>query len=223
MRQSLWKKSGESARGAPTLCVPVTATTYCPWRPCSTPGHLPAMSASEAGRDRDHNLAGAFGWSAKTRYCAWSQLASSCNRLWRTRGRIGRADWFDADLTDANAHPASVARRCAPRALADKASAQSVHAGHRQHEQASKPWRSSGNIDDPDVLLRALTACSSIAVYTRGHGHNAPRRSPWTRSIGEVRAQPQILMWQAYGSVLVGIRSRCARPPKKDATSRRVR
>ena len=139
---------------------------------------------------------------------------SDLRRSWRRRcsrcGSDGAAireglAWFDAALTDQNAHPAEVAPAVRARALADKATLNALMGATDSMEQALQALAIAREVDDPALLLRALTACGGIAVYdpevARPYFAEAIGLA---RSIGDGWRLSQILAWQAYGSVMVG-------------------
>jgi DNA-binding CsgD family transcriptional regulator/tetratricopeptide (TPR) repeat protein len=72
-------------------------------------------------------------------------------------------------------------------------------------EQALQALAIAREVDDPALLLRALTACGDIAVY------DPEVAQPYfaeaigvARSVGDEWRLSQILSWQAFGSVVVG-------------------
>ena len=135
-----------------------------------------------------------------------SQLASSLQPLWLGRGRIREGlTWFDAALTDANAHPAEVAPAVRAAVLADKATLNAFMGATDSMEQAHEALAIAREVDDPALLLRALTACGGIAVYdpevARPYFAEAIGLA---RAIGDGWRLSQILAWQAFGAVMVG-------------------
>ena len=95
-------------------------------------GHEQRIEQAETDID---NLRAAFAWSRENSDIALAlQLASSLQPLWLARGRIREGlTWFDAALTDQNAHHAEVAPAVRARALADKAMLDACMRRHRQH------------------------------------------------------------------------------------------
>ena len=83
-------------------------------------GHVRRLEQADTEID---NLRAAFAWSRKNSDTELAlQLASSLQPLWLTRGRTREGlTWFDAALTDQNAHPDEVAPAVRARALADAA------------------------------------------------------------------------------------------------------
>jgi predicted ATPase/class 3 adenylate cyclase/DNA-binding CsgD family transcriptional regulator len=153
------------------------------------------------------NLRAAFTWSRENSDIGLaSQLASTLQQLWLGRGRVleGLA-WCDAVLTDQNAHPDQVAPAVRAAVLADRATLNAFMSATDSMEQALEALAIAREVDDPALLLRALTACGCIAVYDP-----AVARPYFAEAIGLARSTGdgwrlgQILNWQAYGSVLGG-------------------
>jgi len=167
-------------------------------------GHERRLEQAENDID---NLRTAFAWSRENSDIGLaSQLASSLQPLWLVRGRIREGlAWCDAALTDQNARPSEVAPAVRARALADKATL-NAHMGVTDSlEQALQALAIAREVDDPALLARALTACSSIAVY------DPEMARPYfaeaidlARSLGDGWRLGQILAWQAFGSVMAG-------------------
>jgi len=108
-------------------------------------------------------------------------------------------------LTDHNAELAEVALAVRARALADKATLNALMGATDNMEQARQALAIARDVDDPALLLRALTACGGIAVYDP-----EVARPYFAEAIGLARALgdgwrlSQILSWQAFGSLMVG-------------------
>ena len=171
--------------------------------PAST-GHERRLEQADTEID---NLRAAFAWSCdNSDFDLASQLASSLQQLWLVRGRIREGlAWLDAALIDRNADPFGVAPAVRARALADKATLNASMGATDSMEQALQALAIAREVDDPALLLRALTACSSIAVY------DPEVARPYfaegialARSMGDGWRLGQILAWQAFGAVIVG-------------------
>jgi predicted ATPase/class 3 adenylate cyclase/DNA-binding NarL/FixJ family response regulator len=167
-------------------------------------GHERSLEQVETEID---NLRAAFAWSCdNSGFELASQLASSLQPLWVVRGRMREGlAWLDAVLTEQNADPSKAAPAVRARALADKATLNAYIGATDSMEQALQALAIAREVDDPALLLRALTACSSIAVY------NPEVARPYiaetialARSIGDGWRLSQILAWQAFGAVIVG-------------------
>jgi predicted ATPase len=142
--------------------------------------HYTAMAATldaPAGHDYEQrveqteteidNLRAAFVWSRENSDIELAlALASSLQPLWLTRGRIleGLA-WFDAVLTDLDAHHLEVAAAVRARALADKAVLATWAGTVDSMDQAQQALVLARDIDDPALLARALTACGLTVTY----------------------------------------------------------
>ncbi|MDT5174729.1 MAG: hypothetical protein QOG37_1980 [Mycobacterium sp.] len=153
------------------------------------------------------NLRAAFAWNrGNSDIGLAAQLASTLQQLWLGRGRaLEGLAWFEAVLTDQSAHPDEVAPAVRAAVLADEATLNAFVSGTGSMDQALEALAIARDLDDPALLLRALTACGCIAVY------DPEKARPYfaeaiglARSIGDEWRLGQILSWQAYGSVMVG-------------------
>ena len=166
-------------------------------------GHERRIERAETDID---NLRAAFAWSRETSDIALAlQLASSLQPLWLTRGRIREGlAWFDAALADQNARHAVVAPAVHARALADKAMlAAAVGPATDSMDQAEQALAIAREIDDPALLVRALTACGMVAAF------NAEAARPYfteaidlARATGDRWRLSRILSWQAYAAIM---------------------
>jgi len=113
------------------------------------------------------NLRAAFGWSRENSDTELAlALASSLQPLWQARGRLREGlTWFDTALTDLDAHQPGVAPAVRARALADRATLGLWVASAESPDQAQQALAIAREIDDPALLIRALTACGYIAAY----------------------------------------------------------
>ena len=131
------------------------------------------------------NLRAAFGWSRENSDVELAlALASSLQPLWFARGRVREGlTWFDAALTDLNAHPAEVAPAVRARALADKA-VLDAHVGGDSLDQAEHALAIAREVGDPALLAWVLTACGLSAAVSR----NAEGARPYfTEAVGLAR------------------------------------
>ena len=78
--------------------------------------------------------------------------------------------WFDAILTDNAESAADVAPAVRAGALADKATLMSVIAAPENLERVEQSLAIAREIGEPRLLLRALIACGSTAVFDRISG-----------------------------------------------------
>ena len=154
-------------------------------------GHEQRLEQADTEID---NLRAAFAWSRENSDTELaSQLASSLQPLWLARGRIREGlTWFDAALTDQNAHPAEVAPAVRARALADKAMLDAYMGATDSMEQAHQALAIAREVDDPALLLRALTACGWHRGLRPRGGPPVLRRGdrPGPRDRRRVEAQP---------------------------------
>lgn len=182
--------------------------------------HFAAMAASlEGSSGRDHkqrlerveteidNLRAAFTWSREESDLERaSQLACSLQPLWLARGRMreGMA-WCDNVLLDGGAglreaKPTAFACLLATNAVLD------VYTGATDRlEAALEALTIARAADDPELLLRALTACCGIAVFDpdRAQPHLA-EAIDLARSLNDEWRLSQILGLHAYGAVMAG-------------------
>ncbi|MCW2559036.1 MAG: LuxR family transcriptional regulator, partial [Mycobacterium sp.] len=171
--------------------------------PTST-GHEQLLEQADIEID---NLRAAFTWSRENSDVGLaSQLVSSLQELWLGRGRVldGLA-WFDAVLADQDARPGDVAPTVHAAVLADKAMLNAFMGATSDMEQVLEALAIAREVDDPALLLRALTACGCIAVYDPDVAHPYFAEAiGLARSIGDEWRLSQILSWQAVGAVMVG-------------------
>ena len=106
------------------------------------------------------NLRAAFGWSRENSDIELAlALASSLQPLWQGRGRLREGlTWFDTALTDLDAHQPGVTPAVRARALADRATLGLWVASAESQDQAQQALAIAREIDDPALLIRALTA-----------------------------------------------------------------
>ena len=185
------------------------------------------------------NLRAAFGWSRENADVELAlTLASSLQPVWQARGRLREGvNWFDTALADIDAHHSGVAPAVRARALADRALL-ATWVGAFSVDEAQQALVIARELDDPDLLARALTACGYIAAITTNtnpeiaRGYFAEALGP-ARASGDQWRLSQILASQAAGAILVGepIAARAAAEEGRDLaeaigdrfTSRRCR
>jgi predicted ATPase/class 3 adenylate cyclase/DNA-binding CsgD family transcriptional regulator len=183
--------------------------------------HYTAMAAvldAPAGSDYEQrieqaeteidNLRAAFGWSRENSDIELAlALASSLQTLWLARGRIREGPtWFDAAFTDLDAQHSEVAPVVRARALADRAVLGLMADAADSLDQAQQALAIALKVDDPALLVRALTACALIAQYFDAEA--AP--GYFAEAIAQARALDdrwplsQILASQAQGALVAG-------------------
>jgi predicted ATPase/class 3 adenylate cyclase/DNA-binding CsgD family transcriptional regulator len=153
------------------------------------------------------NLRAAFAWSRENDGIEQAlELTSSLQPLWLTRGRIQEGlAWFDAVLTDQDAHLDGISAVVRGRALADKATLDASRSMRDNLDQAQQAVAIAREIDDPALLARALTACGAVVSYS------ADAARPYlaeaigiARTLGDQWRLTQILNWQAHGALFAG-------------------
>jgi predicted ATPase/class 3 adenylate cyclase/DNA-binding CsgD family transcriptional regulator len=153
------------------------------------------------------NLRAAFAWSRENSDIELAlTLASSLQPLWQARGRLREGlAWFDAALTDDNAQHVEVTAAVRARALADRAVLAALTGAAGSLDQAQQALAIAREVDDPALLVRALTARGSIAALS------AEVAGPYfAEAIGLARALDdrwrlsQILAWQALAALTAG-------------------
>jgi predicted ATPase/class 3 adenylate cyclase/DNA-binding CsgD family transcriptional regulator len=179
---------------------------------------LAALLDAPAGRDYEQrlgqaeveidNLRAASGWSRENADVEPAlALVSSLQPLWLARGRIREGlAWFDGALADLDAQHPGLGEAVRARALADRAVLTVWMGAADSLDQAQNALAIARELHDPVLLLRALTACSYIAV-----NQNAEGAGPYfAEALGLARASgdrwrlSQILAWQARGAVVTG-------------------
>jgi predicted ATPase/class 3 adenylate cyclase/DNA-binding CsgD family transcriptional regulator len=183
--------------------------------------HYTAIAAvldAPAGRDYEQrleqadieidNLRAAFSWSRENSDVELAlALASSLQPLWQARGRLREGlAWFDAALADLAAQHPQVTAAVRTRALADRALlAVSMGAADSQ-DQAQQALAMARDVDDPALLVRALTACgySAVAQNAKVAGPYFAEALGLARALGDPGSLSQILAWQARGAVVAG-------------------
>ena len=166
-------------------------------------GHEQRLGQAETEID---NLRAAFAWSRENSDTGLAlALASALQPLWG-RGRIREGlTWFDAALTDQNAHPVEVAPAVRARALADITVLDAYVGATDRREQAGEALAIARAVDDPALLARVLTACGCINVYNPEVGQlYFAEASGLARAIGDGWRLSQILSWQAHGAFMAG-------------------
>jgi DNA-binding CsgD family transcriptional regulator len=135
-------------------------------------------------------------------------LASSLQPLWQARGRLREGlAWFDAALADLDAQHRGVAQAVRARALADRAMLAIWVGAVDSLSQAQQALSIAREVDDPALLVRALTACGIIA----GQSYNPEvTRAFFAEAIGLARELDdrwrlsQILASQAIAAITAG-------------------
>jgi predicted ATPase/class 3 adenylate cyclase/DNA-binding CsgD family transcriptional regulator len=158
---------------------------------------------NQADADMD-NLRSAFAWSVETGDIASALgLASSLQPLWLSRGRIQEGlAWFDAALADGR--DADVDPSVRARGISDRVVLKAWVNVYSQHE-AEQALTIARQLDDPPLLLRALIACGSAAVYdTEVARRYFAEALGLARDLGDQWRLSQILAQQAQVALVAG-------------------
>jgi predicted ATPase/class 3 adenylate cyclase/DNA-binding CsgD family transcriptional regulator len=154
------------------------------------------------------NLRAAFGWSRENSDIELAlALASSLQPLWQARGRLREGlAWFGTALADDNAHHAGVADAVLARALADSALLGLVAGAAESLDQAQQALVIARDLDEPALLVRALTACGYVTGYFDAEAARASMAEAigLARALGDPWRLSQILGWQATAARAAG-------------------
>ncbi len=178
--------------------------------------HYTALAAeldAPAGRDYDQrleqadmeiaNLRAAFAWSRENSGVESAlSLASSLQPLWQARSRVKEGlAWFDVGLADLEADGAQVALPVQAAALADRAVLAVWLDDADCPDQAQQALALAREIDDPALLVRALTAYGLVAaIRTESAGPYFAEAIGLARELKDPWRLSQILAGQARGA-----------------------
>ncbi len=146
------------------------------------------------------NLRAAFGWSRENSEVELAMnLASSLQPLWQARSRVREGlAWFDAALADLKAQRAGTAPAVQTRALADRAVLAVWLDDAASLDQAQQALTVARELDDPALLVRALTACGLVsAIRAEAAGPYFAEAIGLARDLQDPWRLSQILAWQA--------------------------
>jgi predicted ATPase/class 3 adenylate cyclase/DNA-binding CsgD family transcriptional regulator len=149
------------------------------------------------------NLRAAFSWSRENSDSELAlALASSLQPLWQARSRLREGlAWFDAALGDLGARHPEVATAVQARALADRATLAVWLDDLDSLDQAQQALALAREVDDPALLVRALTACGLIAaIRTEAAGPYFAEAIGLARDLQDPWRLSQILAGQARGA-----------------------
>jgi predicted ATPase/class 3 adenylate cyclase/DNA-binding CsgD family transcriptional regulator len=151
------------------------------------------------------NVRAAFSWSRENSDTELAlALASSLQPVWQARGRLREGlTWFDAALSDLDAHHLDVAPPVRARALADRATLGLWVASAESPDQAQQALAIAREVDDPALLIRALTACGYIAAYfdAEAAGPYLAEAIGLARDLGDRWRLSQILVAQVVAAL----------------------
>jgi predicted ATPase/class 3 adenylate cyclase/DNA-binding CsgD family transcriptional regulator len=154
------------------------------------------------------NLRAAFSWSRENSDVGLAlALASSLQPLWQARGRLREGlTWFDTALAGVGAHHHGVAPAVRARALADSATLGLWAGAADSPDQAQQALAIAREVDDPALLVRALTACGYIAGFFDAEAARAylAEAIGLARDLGDPWRLSQILVAQAVAAFFTG-------------------
>jgi predicted ATPase/class 3 adenylate cyclase/DNA-binding CsgD family transcriptional regulator len=167
------------------------------------------------------NLRAAFGWSLENSEVELAlALASSLQPLWHPRRIREGLTWFDTALADLDAKHPEVTPAIRGRALADRAFLGILAGAPASLDQAQQALAIAREVDDPALLVRALTACGYIASFFDAEPARAylAEAIGLARELGDPWRLTQILAAQAFAAAAAGnpLASRAAAEEGRD-------
>ena len=165
-------------------------------------GHQRRVEQIEAEID---NLRAAFAWSRDNSDVELAlQIASSLQPLWLTRGRLREGlSWLDEALADRDTVDREVAPAMLARALADAALLDGWIGVPERREQASEALAIARSLDDPFLLVRALTACCGTGAFSPDEAATYFAEAiELARALGDKWRLSQLLGFQVYGAIM---------------------
>jgi DNA-binding CsgD family transcriptional regulator len=153
------------------------------------------------------NLRAAFGWSRENSDVELAlQIASSLQPLWLTRGRLREGlGWIDAALADLDRVDREVAPAVVARTLADGALLDGWVGVPERGEQATEALVIARGLDDPPLVVRALTACCATAAFAAEQAVAFFAEAiELARNLGDKWRLSQLLGFQAYAAAMRG-------------------
>jgi predicted ATPase/class 3 adenylate cyclase/DNA-binding NarL/FixJ family response regulator len=167
-------------------------------------GHQGRVQQMETEID---NLRAAFAWSRENRDIELAlQIASSLQPLWLTRGRLREGlSWIDEALADLDTVDREVAPAVLARTLADAALFDGWVGVPERMEQATEALAIARQLDDPSLLVRALTACFGTAAFNPEEAASYFAEAiELARALGDKWRLSQLLGFQAYAAMMAG-------------------
>jgi predicted ATPase/DNA-binding CsgD family transcriptional regulator len=153
------------------------------------------------------NLRAAFAWSRGSLDVELAlQLASSLQPLWLTRGRLREGlSWLDEALADRDTVDREVAPAVLARTLADAAQLDGWVGVPERREQAAEALAIARQLDDPALLVRALTACCGTAAFDPEHAATYFAEAiELARALGDKWRLSRLLGFHAYAAAVTG-------------------
>jgi len=167
-------------------------------------GHQQRVEQIETEID---NLRAAFAWSRESLDVELAlQIASSLQPLWLTRGRLREGlSWLDEALADRDTVDREVAPAVLARALADAALIDGWVGVPERRDQADEALAIARELDDPSLLVRALTACFGTAAFNPEEAAiYFAEAIELARALGDKWRLSQLLGFQAYAAMIAG-------------------
>lgn len=151
------------------------------------------------------NARAAFAWSRENGEAEKAlQLVSSLRPFWLARGRVREAlAGFDAVLSDEGDRKGATAVWV--RAVADKSILAAWVAAPASPETAQDALATARQLDDPELIARALIACGMLAFYSADAGRRFfDEAIDLVRASGDRLALCQIRRLQAFAGTMAG-------------------
>lgn len=167
-------------------------------------GHQKRVEKTESELD---NLRAAFAWCREIGDVELAlQLASSLQPLWLTRGRLREGmSWIDEAIAELHTVDREVAPAVLARALADAALLDGGVGVPERGEQATEALAIARQLDDPALLVRALTSCVSTAAFNPEQAASYFAEAiELARALGDKWRLSQLLGFQAYAVAVAG-------------------
>ncbi|OBI79538.1 ATP-binding protein, partial [Mycobacterium asiaticum] len=167
-------------------------------------GHQNRVEQTESELD---NLRAAFAWSRENHDIELAlQLASSLQPLWLTRGRLREGmSWIDEALGDLDYGGREVAPPVLARALADAALLEGWLGIPERKEQATAALTIARRVEDPSLMVRALTACCATAAFSpENAAAYFAEAIELARDLGDKWRLSQLLGLHAYAAMMAG-------------------
>jgi predicted ATPase/class 3 adenylate cyclase/DNA-binding CsgD family transcriptional regulator len=174
-------------------------------------GHQQRVEQMETEID---NLRAAFAWSRENLDVELAlQLASSLQPLWLTRGRLREGlSWLDEALADCDTDDREVAPAVRARTLADAALFDGWLGVPERRQQAAEALAIARQLDDPPLLVRALTACCGTGAFNPEDAATYFAEAiELARALGDKWRLSQLLGFQVYGAIMSAGDARAAR------------
>jgi predicted ATPase/class 3 adenylate cyclase/DNA-binding CsgD family transcriptional regulator len=152
------------------------------------------------------NLRAAFSWSLENSEIQLAlTLASSLQPLWHPRRIREGLTWFDTAMADVDATDSAVTPSVRARALADQAFL-GILAGAASLDQAQRALAIAREVDDPALLVRALTVCGYIvSFFDAGAAQDYLSEGiGLARDLGDPWRLTQVLATQAFAGGTAG-------------------